>query len=170
MCGIAGVAGDPRIDDMILTRMARAIAHRGPDDEGIWLDAEGGVGFAHRRLAILDPSPDGHQPMLSASGRFVVTFNGEIYNHLDLRRELEGSGQSPRWRGGCDIETLLAGFEAWGIEATLKRASGMFALALWDRSTRTLTLARDRLGEKPLYYGRSGGGSGAFLFASEFKA
>src|SRR4051794_12632155 len=134
MCGIAGVFGDPRIDAAILTRMARAIAHRGPDDEGIWLDPEAGIGFAHRRLAILDPSPAGHQPMLSASGRFVVTFNGEIYNHLDLRRDLESAGQNPSWRGGCDIETLLAGFEAWGIPATLKRAAGMFALGIWDRS------------------------------------
>lgn len=170
MCGIAGVLGDPRIDDSILTRMARAMAQRGPDDEGVWLDREAGIGFAHRRLAILDPSPAGHQPMLSASGRFVVTFNGEIYNHLDLRNELQGDGKSPRWRGGCDIETLLAGFEAWGIAATLERASGMFALALWDRSSRTLSLARDRLGEKPLYYGRTRGASAPFLFASEFKA
>jgi asparagine synthase (glutamine-hydrolysing) len=170
MCGIAGVLGDRRIEARTLTRMARAIAHRGPDDEGVWLDAEAGIGFAHRRLAILDPSPAGHQPMLSASGRYVLNYNGEIYNHLDLRRELEAAAKAPDWRSGSDTETLLAGFEAWGTEGTFKRASGMFALALWDRSNRTLTLVRDRLGEKPLYYGRPDGIRGAFLFASEFKA
>src|SRR5881397_1100284 len=124
MCGIAGVFGDPRIDEAILTRMARAVMHRGPDDEGIWLDAEAKIGFAHRRLAILDPSPAGHQPMLSASGRFVVNYNGEIYNHLDLRRELAGAGHDLGWQGHSDTETLLAAFEALGIEPTLKRLRG----------------------------------------------
>lgn len=147
--------------------MSASIVSRGPDDCGVWLDAEAGVALAHRRLSILDLSPAGHQPMLSASGQYVIAFNGEIYNHLELRAEVEKIGSTVKWRGHSDTETLLAGFEAWGIEATLKKAVGMFALALWDRSARTLTLARDRLGEKPLYYGWQGD---TFLFASELKA
>lgn len=147
----------------MLGRMGEAIAHRGPDDSGVWLDADAGIGLSHRRLSILDLSPAGHQPMASASGRYVIAFNGEIYNHLGLRRQLD----DPAWRGHSDTETLLAGFESWGIEQTLQRAVGMFAIALWDRETRTLTLARDRLGEKPLYYGWQGG---VFLFGSELKA
>lgn len=143
--------------------MAAAIVHRGPDGHGVWHDAGTGIGLAHRRLAILDLSAAGHQPMHSPCGRYVLVFNGEIYNHLDLRRRLGGEG----WRGHSDTETLLAGFDAWGIETTLTRAVGMFAVAVWDRTRRTLTLARDRLGEKPLYYGRQGD---CFLFGSELKA
>jgi asparagine synthase (glutamine-hydrolysing) len=150
MCGLAGVFGDPQLDPATLTAMARTLAHRGPDDEGIWLDAEAGIGFGHRRLAIVDLSPAGHQPMHSPSGRFVISFNGEIYNHAELRTELAAEGHDVAWRGYSDTETLLAGFDAWGIAETLKRANGMFALALWDRHERALTLARDRLGEKPL--------------------
>ena len=119
--------------------MAAAIAHRGPDDSGVWCDPGAGLAFAHQRLAILDLSPAGHQPMASATGRYVIAFNGEIYNHLSLRRELEGAGSLQRpWRGHSDTETLLAAIEAWGLEATLQRSSGMFALALWDRRERRL--------------------------------
>lgn len=164
MCGLAGYfAADTGVSAKVLTAMADSIRHRGPDDEGIWLDEAAGIGFAFRRLSIQDLSPAGHQPMLSASGRFVIMFNGEIYNHLELRRELGDQA----WRGHSDTETLLAACEAWGFEATLKKATGMFAIALWDRRERTLTLARDRFGEKPLYYGWQGK---AFLFGSELKA
>lgn len=147
--------------------MAAAIHHRGPDNQGVWLDADAGIGLAHARLAILDLSPAGHQPMPSASGRYVIVLNGEIYNYLTLRAELGGAGQAPNWRGHSDTETLLAGFDVWGIEATVKKTVGMFAFAVWDRQTRTLTLGRDRLGEKPLYYGCQGE---TFLFGSELKA
>ena len=147
----------------MLRRMGEAIAHRGPDDSGVWLDAYAGIGLSHRRLSVLDLSPAGHQPMVSGSGRYVIAFNGEIYNHLDLRRQLGDRA----WRGHSDTETLLAGFEFWGIEKTLQRAVGMFAIALWDRVDRSLILARDRMGEKPLYYGWQGT---TFLFGSELKA
>jgi asparagine synthase (glutamine-hydrolysing) len=143
--------------------MAATLVHRGPDDAGVWVDTEAGLALGHQRLSILDLSPAGHQPMLSASGCNVIAFNGEIYNHLALRAELRGT----LWRGHSDTETLLAAIEAWGIEATLKRCEGMFAFALWDTANRTLTLARDRFGEKPLYYGWA---DGAFLFGSELKA
>ncbi len=182
MCGLTGFFQANGFDSaqahILAARMGERIAHRGPDDLGVWLDANAGVALAHRRLSILDLSPAGHQPMVSISGRYVIVFNGEIYNHLELRRELEKSilppGPSPAsvrgeiiWRGHSDTETLLAGFEAWGIETTLKKTVGMFAIALWDRAERILTLARDRMGEKPLYYGRQGN---TFLFGSELKA
>lgn len=170
MCGIAGfwalsntVAGDT---SACVRAMADTLRHRGPDDAGVWVDGDASVALAHRRLSILDRSPSGHQPMVSASGRYVMVFNGEIYNHLEIRRDLETLGV-PGWRGRSDTETLLAAFDALGLEATLNRVVGMFAIALWHRQTRTLTLARDRLGEKPLYYGWAGGD---LLFASELKA
>lgn len=147
--------------------MANSIIHRGPDDAGEWFDPEAGIALAHRRLSIVDLSPAGHQPMTSASGRYVIAFNGEIYNHLELRLDLEAFGAAPAWRGHSDTETLLAALVGWGIEDTLKRCVGMFAFALWDRESRTLTLARDRMGEKPLYYGWQGR---TFLFGSELKA
>lgn len=159
--------------EAVVLRMASAVSHRGPDDAGCWADAGAGVALGHRRLSIVDLSPAGHQPMASAGGRFVMAFNGEIYNHLDLRSEMEGNGlgEARAWRGHSDTETLLAGFEAWGIEATLQRAVGMFAIALWDRQDQALTLVRDRFGEKPLYYGWVGeGDSAAFVFGSELKA
>ncbi len=172
MCGIAGFLDLNTGElDQILHKMGKAIAHRGPDDSGVWADRESGVGLSHRRLSVVDLSPAGHQPMLSSSNRFVIAFNGEIYNHLQLRSELVDSNLAPAWRGYSDTETLLAGFEAWGIEDTIKKSVGMFAVALWDRQLRMLTLVRDRMGEKPLYYGWQGSGTGrVFLFASELKA
>jgi asparagine synthase (glutamine-hydrolysing) len=171
MCGLTGflAAGAtwPREAVEVARRMADTLVHRGPDDAGVWTDEAAGVALAHRRLAVLDLSPAGHQPMASGGGRYLIVYNGEIYNHLELRVELEECGAAPAWRGRSDTETLLAAVEAWGLEATLGRAVGMFALALWDRQARTLTLARDRLGEKPLYYGWVGA---ALLFGSELKA
>jgi asparagine synthase (glutamine-hydrolysing) len=176
MCGISGFfGGNPGHGEAarkaILQRMGEAISHRGPDDSGVWCDAEHRIGLSHRRLSILDLSPAGHQPMHSSSGRFVIVFNGEIYNHADLREELAAAGTAPHWRGHSDTETLLAGFDAWGVGPATERALGMFAFAVWDRHEKVLTLARDRAGEKPLYYGWQGSGTNAaFLFGSELKA
>ena len=169
MCGIAGLVARGAVDPDLLAKMAGRIAHRGPDDQGIWIDGATGVGLANRRLAIIDLSPQGHQPMVSADGRWVLTFNGEIYNHVELRAFLEERGAVPDggWRGHSDTETLLQAIAVLGVEAAIERSVGMFALALWDRAERVLTLARDRMGEKPLYYGWCGGD---FLFASELKA
>lgn len=165
MCGLAGLLSKNRVDPALLVRMEQAIAHRGPDDSGIWCE-DHGVGLAHRRLSIVDLSPLGHQPMSSNDGRWVLAFNGEIYNHLDLRRSL--SDQAPvQWRGHSDTETLVACISAWGLARALEQSVGMFALALWDRRERRLHLARDRFGEKPLYYGWVGGD---FVFGSELKA
>ena len=147
--------------------MADSLAHRGPDDAGTWVDAHGGVAFGHRRLSVIDLSAAGHQPMFSASNRYVIAFNGEIYNHLEIRDELEDLDAAPAWRGHSDTETLLAGCDHWALGEILQRAVGMFAFALWDRQERTLALARDRLGEKPLYYGWQGD---TFMFGSELKS
>jgi asparagine synthase (glutamine-hydrolysing) len=174
MCGVAGLlfSGQSADDALAASRaMTDAISSRGPDDQGHWIDARGGVVLGHRRLSIVDLSPAGHQPMHSASGRYVIAYNGEIYNHLDLRRSLEAQGNELAWRGHSDTETLLAGIDVWGLQETLLRSIGMFAIALWDRQQRTLTLARDRLGEKPLHYGWQGQGEKAvFIFGSELKA
>jgi len=171
MCGFAGFLGQRGGSaselETIARDMAHAIAHRGPDMDGVWVDPIHGLGLGHRRLSIVDLSSAGHQPMISASSRYVIAFNGEIYNHTGLRAELARAGHAPVWRGHSDTETLLAAFEAWGIEQTLKRSVGMFAFAMWDQARRTLTLARDRVGEKPLYYGWIGG---LLVFASELKA
>ena len=182
MCGLAGFLnlnggfhGDSARNAAVA--MASALRHRGPDDDGVWLDEQAGIVLSHRRLAILDLSPEGRQPMVSTCGRYAIAFNGEIYNHADIRRELEippspqpsparGEGEI-RWRGHSDTETMLAAIARWGVEAALQRFVGMFAFALWDRQERALHLARDRFGEKPLYYGRMGN---AFLFGSELKA
>lgn len=171
MCGIAGfwtrTAFEQQAAHATLARMTDSVAHRGPDDAGAWLDSAAGMALGHRRLAIIDLSENGHQPMLSACGRYVMTFNGEIYNFGQLRSALEAEGRAPAWRGHSDTEVLLAAFAAWGIDRTLQRAVGMFALALWNRESRVLTLARDRMGEKPLYYARVGD---ALVFGSELKA
>jgi asparagine synthase (glutamine-hydrolysing) len=170
MCGIAGFiggSGHAEEAELIACDMADAISRRGPDDRGVWIDKDAGIALAHRRLSIIDLTPAGHQPMFSASGRLAITFNGEIYNHAELRAELERAGSAPRWRGRCDTEVLLAAISAWGVRRTLERSVGMFAFALWDRSEQTLILARDRLGEKPLYYGSAGR---TFLFGSELSA
>ncbi len=163
MCGIVGFVGgfDPAQGVVAVRKMAATLAHRGPDDFGEWVGA--GIALAHRRLSILDLSPSGRQPMSSASGRYVVAFNGEIYNHHEIRSEL---GNLP-WHGHSDTETLLAAVEVWGIKRALTKFKGMFAFALWDSHDRKLLLARDRLGEKPLYYGWI---NGVFAFASELKA
>lgn len=169
MCGLTGVL-DPACGDAATLRaraatMADALWRRGPDAAGAW--AEDGVALGHRRLAILDLTEAGAQPMLSACGRYVLAYNGEIYNHAELRRQLEAEGAAPVWRGHSDTETLLAGAAHWGLDETLRRAAGMFALALWDREARRLLLARDRIGEKPLYWGWAGR---ALVFGSELKA
>jgi asparagine synthase (glutamine-hydrolysing) len=164
MCGIAGMMSYRGTEHShIVSGMVERIRYRGPDNSGVWCDSNYGLALGHARLSILDLSPAGHQPMESASGRYVIVFNGEIYNHLELRGQLAGLS----WRGHSDTETLLAAFETWGVEKTLQATAGMFALALWDRVERRLILARDRIGEKPLYYGWS---NGTFLFASELKA
>jgi asparagine synthase (glutamine-hydrolysing) len=176
MCGLAGFLGGSAShaalgEETLLKRMGKTIVHRGPDDGGNWFDANHHIGLAHRRLSIVDLSPAGHQPMQSASSRYVIAFNGEIYNHMVLREELEAGGHAPPWRGHSDTETLLAGFDAWGIQGTVERSIGMFAFAIWDRQTSVLTLGRDRIGEKPLYYGWHGqGNDSVFLFGSELKA
>ena len=167
MCGLAGLIVKGRIEPEVVRRMTDPIAHRGPDDSGVWIDEECGVGLGHRRLSIVDLSPLGHQPMVSGDGRYVMSYNGEIYNHAELRQELEAERAAPAWRGHSDTETLLAAFVAWGVERALQKSVGMFALALWDKQERRLLLARDRFGEKPLYYGWVGDD---FVFASELKA
>ena len=169
MCGIAGIIGGGARDEALLAQMTAALAHRGPDDQGIWTDSDAQVGLGSRRLSIIDISPAGHQPMHSSNGRYVLTFNGEIYNHRELRAEVEASGQTPEggWRGHCDTETFLEAIAAWGLERTLERSVGMFAFGLWDRRRRELQLVRDRFGEKPLYYGWIGND---LVFASELKA
>ena len=169
MCGIAGYVnwrGDAAdVLQRIAERMGTTLLHRGPDDHGVWVDAPNGVAFAHRRLSIVDLSPAGHQPMASVSGRYITVYNGEIYNHHALREELRGAGVV--FRGGSDTEVLLAAIEAWGLPGALQRCVGMFALAVWDRQLCRLSLARDRMGEKPLFVARVPQG---IAFASEVRA
>ena len=174
MCGITGflnLSGTNTAGAMqaIVRAMASCLLHRGPDASGEWVDAQTGIALGFRRLSILDLSAQGHQPMVSESGRFVIVFNGEVYNFLDLRRELEveGAGNCPNFRGHSDTEVMLASFERWGVDPSIGRFNGMFAFALWDRQERVLYLARDRIGEKPLYYGWM---DRTFLFGSELKA
>ncbi len=165
MCGIAGLISSK---NPVTTELLRAMTDpdscsRGPDSSGEWIGAEGRIGFGHRRLAIIDLTEAGAQPMHSPCGRYTVTYNGEIYNFRELRAELEAAGQAPAWRGHSDTEVMLAAFTAWGLRKGIARLSGMFALAVWDHAEQTLTLARDRFGEKPLYYGWTAAG---FAFAS----
>ena len=170
MCGITGFIDlqqrrSPGELEAAVRAMAEALRHRGPDDAGAWVDADLGLALGHRRLSILDLSPLGRQPMASPSGRYLITYNGEIYNFPALRRELEQQGQ--KFRSSSDTEVMLAAVDRWGLEQALPRLTGMFAFALWDREERVLSLARDRLGEKPLYYGWQ---AKTFLFGSELKA
>jgi len=167
MCGFAGFFNPEKFHivnaSVLIGSMTEDLRHRGPDDCGQWVDADAGIALGHRRLSVIDITAAGHQPMKSDDGRFVLVFNGEIYNHLELRRKL---GFWP-WRGHSDTETLLAGIQSWGLEQTIKQSAGMFALALWDKNEKRLSLARDRMGEKPLYYGWQ---RNSFLFGSELKA
>lgn len=165
MCGFAGLLGEQQSAPSLRSQaetLVETLAHRGPDDRGIWTDPACGIALGHRRLAVIDTSPQGHQPMTSASGRFVIAYNGEIYNFQQLRKQLDGP-----WRGSSDTEVLLGAFERWDVLPALKRLNGMFAFALWDRRHRQLFLARDRMGEKPLYYAPIKNG---LAFASELKA
>lgn len=167
MCGIAGLISKSLNPDELVSAVesiTRCLSHRGPDDQGLWFQHEHGVGFGHRRLSILDLSPEGHQPMHSPSRRYTIIFNGEVYNFAEMQRELKHKGFS--FRGGSDTEVMLAACEAWGIEEATKRFNGMFAFALWDERERKLFLVRDRLGIKPLYYGWTASG---FVFGSELK-
>lgn len=167
MCGIAGILSQSasEIPSVILS-MADSLKHRGPDASGTWSDTAAGIGLAHRRLSILDLSVLGNQPMVSESGRFVISYNGEVYNHQELRKEL-GKTRTILWRGRSDTEVLLNAIEQWGIRTSLERINGMFAFAIWDRQERELTLTRDRMGEKPLYVGWV---DAKIVFASELKA
>ncbi|MFL9839876.1 asparagine synthase (glutamine-hydrolyzing) [Sphingomonas sp. ST-64] len=169
MCGIAGlIAPEPVRDiDGILANMGAVLHARGPNARGTWVQDERRLGFSHNRLAVVDLSAAGQQPMCSASGRYVITFNGEIYNHADIRRSLEQSAAAPAWRGHSDTEVLLAAIECWGVKKALELSVGMFAFGLWDKERDELHLARDRFGEKPLYYGWAGT---TFVFGSELKA
>ncbi len=169
MCGISGIFGNLRKDELAISvqKMSATLTHRGPDDAGTWINEESGIAFGHQRLSIVDLSSVGHQPMMSPCGRFSVIFNGEIYNHLQLRDKLNASAYKQSWKGHSDTETLVSAFSQWGIEKTLIQLVGMFAIAVWDTRIKKLYLIRDRFGEKPLYYGWS---NNTFLFGSELKA
>ena len=167
MCGLTGYWSNTKPERSVANQMAKQLSHRGPDSSGVWIDEEAGVALAHRRLSIIDISPTGHQPMRSHCGRYVLIYNGEIYNHLDIRSNLATERGSFAWRGNSDTETLLAALCHWGLNGALARVVGMFAFALWDSRDRKLYLARDRMGEKPLYYGIC---NNVFLFGSELKA
>lgn len=171
MCGLSGYLIAPGTDAKVtpeaLLSMIEKIKHRGPDSSGVWVNETETVGFSHARLSIVELSEAGHQPMISACGRYVIAFNGEIYNHLCLRRLLQSEGNAFAWRGGSDTETLLACISVWGLPQTLRAAVGMFSIALWDQEENKLTLARDRFGEKPLYWGWQGN---SLIFGSELKS
>jgi len=172
MCGLTGFLNSPTsLTDKdarsTLKRMTDSIIYRGPDSEGFWYDLNDKIALGHRRLAILDLTESGHQPMLSDDDRYVMAFNGEIYNHLEIRQEIESSIPTIIWKGHSDTETLLKAIQVFGWEKTLQKLVGMFAIALWDQQQKELTLARDRMGEKPLYWGWSGE---TLLFGSELKS
>ncbi len=175
MCGLVGFLGgdfsNSELNKSILEKMSDQLVSRGPDSAGIWIDAPSKVSLAHRRLSIIDLSPAGHQPMISNSNRYVISYNGEIYNIKEIKDQLIEIEAEPTWRGHSDTEILLAGFDVWGIKDTISRVTGMFAIAIWDKDLEQLTLVRDRVGEKPLYYGWQGSGSSkVFLFGSELKS
>ena len=172
MCGITGFYSNTSSNfNNIILKMNSAITHRGPDSNNIWQDKNSGIVFGHQRLSILDLSTAGNQPMVSNSGRYIITYNGEIYNHLEMRKELNKINLNIKWKSNTDTETLLEALELWGIKKTLKKIVGMFAFGLWDKKNRSLILVRDRIGEKPLYFGWQGKGDNkVFLFGSELKA
>jgi asparagine synthase (glutamine-hydrolysing) len=172
MCGITGYYSKSfSAQEDIILKMNSAISHRGPDMNGIWQNKNAGISLGHQRLSIIDLSKLGQQPMKSFSNRYILTYNGEIYNYLEIKKELELINSNVEWRGSSDTEVLLEAIEYWGIEATLKKIIGMFAFAVWDNKTHSLTLARDRMGEKPIYFGWQGSGTDkVFLFGSELKA
>ena len=171
MCGIVGFIDNGGIDQekafALGKKMMNAISHRGPDKGGVWCESSEGLVLAHRRLSIVDLSDAGDQPMMSSHGRYVIVFNGEIYNHLAIRKQLDAEGLAPTWSGHSDTETILAAVEAYGLEKSLQKFVGMFAFALWDKKQRSLYLARDRVGEKPLYFGEQ---DNILFFSSELKA
>jgi len=169
MCGITGIFGNLRKEEFedSIHKMSSTLSHRGPDDKGIWINTNNKIAFGHRRLSIVDLSSTGHQPMTSSCERFTVVFNGEIYNHLQLRNLLDRDRPNQFWHGHSDTETLVVALSQWGIEKTLQQLVGMFAIAVWDSRERVLSLIRDRFGEKPLYYGWS---KGVFIFGSELKS
>ena len=172
MCGINGFYSNSSSNfDNVILKMNSVISHRGPDTSGTWQDTNSGIVLGHQRLSILDLSSAGNQPIKSSSNRFILTYNGEIYNHLEIRKEIEKNNSNINWRGSSDTETLLEAIDFWGIDITLQKIDGMFAFGLWDQKTRCLTIARDHIGEKPLYYGWQGKGDNKiFLFSSELKA
>jgi len=171
MCGIAGIINLGQLSEeslrAVCSEMTNSLSHRGPDDAGIWTDTQGCVALGHRRLSILDLSPLGHQPMVSSSGRYVITYNGEVYNYLDIRKKLEKRGEAPAFKGNSDTEVMLAAIEAWGLERAVQQFNGIFAFAVWDQEDKTLSLVRDRVGVKPLYYGWAGK---SLVFGSELKS
>ncbi len=172
MCGIAGfIQGkSSKINinyNAVVNQMADALEHRGPDDKGFWIDDESNIALSYRRLAVIDLSKNGNQPMVSQNNRWIIVYNGEIYNHKELRKNLDDSGYKIKWKGTSDTETLLACIEFWGLEKSLSKIVGMFSFSLWDKKTKRLFLARDRFGEKPLYYGYI---DKCFVFASEIKS
>ena len=171
MCGLTGFLETTHYltssqKKSVTHNMLTTLTHRGPDDQGFWIDPSAGIALGHCRLSIIDLSLQGHQPMHSACGRYVMVYNGEIYNYLEIRKELQGSGVTAGWRGDSDTEVILAAISHWGLEKAISRFTGMFAFALWDKKHQTLKLIRDRLGEKPLYYGWM---NKTFLFGSELK-